>query len=103
MVRSGLDRRRLRGSISIRFMAEGDHANWHGVGWSRLMRRWPWEARGSRGRPQSVFRIGSAIASAPKIQNISGLPQGRDRPLTGTLSFVSGDPLAAVRPNGERA
>ena len=39
----------------------------------------------------------------PKIQNISGLPQGRGRPLTGTLSFASGDPLAAVRPNGERA
>jgi hypothetical protein len=29
---------------------------------------------------------GSAIASAPMIQNISGLPQGRGSPLTGTLS-----------------
>jgi hypothetical protein len=34
----------------------------------------------------------------PTIQNISGLPQGCGRPLTGTLSFATGDPLAAVRP-----
>ena len=29
MVRSGLDRRRLRGSISTRIHGRSDHTNWH--------------------------------------------------------------------------
>ena len=94
MVRSGLDRRRLRGIDFDPVHGRSDHANRQkapagrdrcagGLGM----------ARGSRGRPQRVSRIDSAIPSAPKIQIISGLPQGRRRPFTGTLRFSSGNPL----------
>ena len=69
MVRSDLDRRRLRGIDFGPIHGQSDHPNRHKkrVGWSRSMRWWPWDGSRSRGNPlEMVFRIGSAIASAPQ-------------------------------------
>jgi hypothetical protein len=69
VVRSDLDRRRLRGIDFGPIHGQSDHPNRHKkrVGWSRSMRWWPWDGSRSRGNPlEMVFRIGSAIASAPQ-------------------------------------
>ena len=62
MVRSGMDRRRLRGIDFDPIHGRSDHADWHKGRLVEIDALVALDARGSRGRPQSVFRIGSAIA-----------------------------------------